>query len=94
MTSVKALVNIVAEKTGLKKKDVRAMYDAFVEAVVETAQASDETKVAIPGIGTLKVSVRQAYTAKNPRTGEAVEVPASKKAYLKVAPKFTKAINE
>lgn len=93
MTSIKDLVSAISDKTGLKKKDVRAMYDAFVDVVTETAQGADETKVAIPGIGTLKISVRQAYTAKNPRNNEPVEVPASKKAYLKVAPKFTKAIN-
>ena len=41
-----------------------------------------QDKVALVGFGTFSVSKRKARTARNPRTGETIEVPA------KMAPKF------
>lgn len=77
------LVKAVAEKTGLTLtaagNAVNAVFDAIGEALVEGQE------VAVPGFGTYKVAERAARTCRNPRTGETIEVPASKSVSFKVS---------
>lgn len=70
------LVNAVAAKAGLSKKDAEAATKAVVDAVTE-ALAKGE-KVQLVGFGTFEVKDRAAKQARNPRTGEVIEVAASK----------------
>jgi len=70
------LVNAIAEKTGLNKKDSERAVNAFVESVSE-ALAKGE-KVSLVGFGTFEVRTRQARTGRNPRTGQTLTIPASK----------------
>lgn len=70
------LVNAIAAKTGLSKKDADAALAATVEAVTETLKAGD--KVALVGFGTFEVRERAARTGKNPATGETIEIAACK----------------
>lgn len=70
------LVNVVAAKTGLSKKDADVAAKAVLDAVTE-ALAKGE-KVQLVGFGTFEVKERAAKTARNPRTGETIEVAASK----------------
>ena len=67
------LVAAVATKADLSKKDAEA---AVLDAVTEAL--ADGEKVALVGFGTFEVKERAARTGKNPRTGEAIEIPASK----------------
>jgi nucleoid DNA-binding protein len=59
---------------GVTKKDCGAVIDAFLNAVKQ-ALANDE-HIEIRGFGTFKVRHRRPRMARNPRTGESVEVPA------------------
>ena len=81
------LVKVVAEKTELSVAAagdvVSAVLDAISEALVEGQE------VALVGFGTYKVSERAARTGRNPATGEAIEIPASKS----VSFKASKALN-
>ena len=70
------LIDVVAAKTDLKKKDAEAAVAAVLDAVAEALAAGD--KVQLIGFGTFEVKERAARTGKNPRTGEAIEIPASK----------------
>ncbi|MBQ2759447.1 MAG: HU family DNA-binding protein [Clostridia bacterium] len=70
------LVAAVAAKAGLSKKDAEAATKAVVDAVTE-ALAKGE-KVQLVGFGTFEVKDRAAKQARNPRTGEVIEVAASK----------------
>ena len=70
------LVAAVAAKTELTKKDAEKAVAAVLETVAETLAAGE--KVALVGFGTFETREREARTAKNPRTGETVEVPASR----------------
>ncbi|HEY8552595.1 MULTISPECIES: HU family DNA-binding protein [Thermaerobacter] len=70
------LVNAIAEKTGLNKKDSERAVNAFVESVSE-ALAKGE-KVSLVGFGTFEVRTRQARTGRNPRTGQTLTIPAAK----------------
>lgn len=70
------LVEQVAEAIGpgITKKDCALVVDGFLNAV-KLAMA-DGQNIEIRGFGTFKVRKRKTRTARNPRTGEAVEVPA------------------
>lgn len=66
----------VAAKTGFAKKDVEKYTTAFLDTVVEALQQND--KVQIVGFGTFEVKDRPARKARNPRTGEEIEIEATK----------------
>jgi DNA-binding protein HU-beta len=75
------LIEAVAEAAGLTKTDSDKAVNAFIETVQSTVKGGD--KVTIPGFGTFSVSERKARTGRNPQTGEAIKIAASK------APKFS-----
>ncbi|MDE6808579.1 MAG: HU family DNA-binding protein [Muribaculaceae bacterium] len=70
------LVNAIAEKSGLGKAEAKRALDAALEAVSE-ALASDD-KVALIGFGTFSVANKEERTGINPRTKEAITIPARK----------------
>lgn len=70
------LVAAVAAKTELTKKDAEKAVSAVIETLTETLAAGQ--KVQLVGFGTFETREREARLAKNPRTGETVEVPASR----------------
>ncbi|MBR4701814.1 MAG: HU family DNA-binding protein [Oscillospiraceae bacterium] len=70
------LVAAVAAKTALSKKDAEKALSAVLETVSETLAAGE--KVQLVGFGTFETKERNERTAKNPRTGETVTVPASR----------------
>ncbi len=68
------LVSAIAEKAGLRKKDAEAALNAFIEVVTEALKKGE--KVEIRGFGTFLMKERAPRVARNPKTGEKVEVPA------------------
>ena len=70
------LVEKVADAIGpgVTKRDCKLMVDGFLAAVKEAVARGEG--VELRGFGTLKVRHRKARRARNPRTGEPVEVPA------------------
>ena len=70
------LVAAVAAKTELSKKNAEKAVAAVLDTVAETLAAGE--KVQLVGFGTFEIREREARTAKNPRTGEPVEVAASR----------------
>jgi nucleoid DNA-binding protein len=77
------LVDEIAERTGLTKKDVAETVDEFLTAVTRALEVGKH--IEIRGFGTFKVKDRKARIARNPRTGEAVHVPARKVPVFKVS---------
>jgi DNA-binding protein HU-beta len=71
-----AIVDVVAEKLGGTKADAERAVDAMLDAIVDSLKAGDE--VSIAGLGIFSAKMRAARTARNPRTGEAVQVPAQR----------------
>ena len=69
------LINAAAEKAGLSKKDTESAINAAIEAIVECL--ANEDKVQLVGFGSFETKKRAARTGLNPRTGAAVEIPAS-----------------
>ena len=74
------LVEAMAKKAGLTKKDAEAAVKAFTEVV--TAELKKGGKVQLVGFGTFEVAKRAAREGKNPQTGAKIKIAASK------APKF------
>lgn len=70
------LAAAIAEKAELSKKDAEAALNAMVEAVTEALQQGD--KVQLIGFGSFEVKERAARKGRNPKTKEAIEIPASK----------------
>ncbi len=70
------LVAAVADKANLTKKDADAAVAAVLEAVKDAL--ADGDKVSLVGFGTFSVKERAARTGLNPRTKEAITIPAAK----------------
>ncbi len=70
------LVTLVAAKTGASKKDVKLVMDALVEVVGDVLQGGENAQIA--GFGTFKASDRAARMGRNPKTGEAIQIKASR----------------
>ncbi len=70
------LTDAVAQSTGMTKKDASAAVSAVLDAIVDALASGDDVK--ITGFGGFEVKTREARTGRNPRTGEPVEIPASK----------------
>ena len=70
------LIAAVAAKTELTKKDTEATIAATLDVITEALAKGD--KVALAGFGIFEVKTREARTGRNPRTGETMEIAASK----------------
>lgn len=75
------LAQMLADKLGVSKKQGGDFLEAFVETITNVLRKGD--KVNITGFGIFKVLDRKAREGRNPRTGESIHIPASKK------PRFT-----
>lgn len=71
----------LAEKNGLTKKQVKQLLEDLANLAYKEAKNS----FTVPGLGKLVLVERKARMARNPRTGEMVQVPAKKVVKFKVA---------
>ena len=74
------LINRVAEKFGLKKKDAEAIVKFIFQEIAETVRKGE--RVSIQGFGAFELRELKERKIKNPRTGEVVEVPVRKKVFF------------
>ncbi|MBQ4648097.1 MAG: HU family DNA-binding protein [Clostridia bacterium] len=86
------LIENVAAAAGIKKKEAEAAVNS-VFASLQTA-LSEGDKVQIAGFGTFKVKERKERTGKNPKTGEAIVIPASKAPAFVPAKCFKESVNK
>ena len=70
------LVAVVAEKSGLTKKDAERVVNATFETI--SAQLMKNEKVQLSGFGIFEVKARDARVGRNPHTKEAVQMPAAR----------------
>ena len=70
------LINAIAEKAELSKKDADKALKAFVDVVAEELKKGE--KIQLVGFGTFEVSERAAREGRNPQTGETMKIAASK----------------
>ncbi|MCR4797236.1 MAG: HU family DNA-binding protein [Lachnospiraceae bacterium] len=86
------LVEAIAKKAGLSKKDSAAAVDAFVETVTTALKKKD--KVALVGFGTFQTSKRAARTGRNPQTGAEIKIKASTVPQFKAGKALKDAVNK
>tara|TARA_B100001750_G_scaffold247597_1_gene273928 strand:- start:1478 stop:1753 length:276 start_codon:yes stop_codon:yes gene_type:complete len=86
------LIETIAKTADLSKTKAEEALNATIEAVTTALKKGDEVKLI--GFGTFKVSSRSATTGRNPRTGEAIKIPASKQAKFVAGKALKDAVNK
>lgn len=71
------LIDKVAEKTGLTKKDIGAVLDAYYESLEDAFVAGEGFQIV--GFGSFAVKERAARTGRNPATNATITIPASRR---------------
>jgi len=75
------LVDAVSGKTDMKKSEASKAVDAVFDAIADALKGGDEVRLF--GFGTFSVASRAASEGRNPRTGEKIQIAASKQAKFK-----------
>ena len=70
------LINQVAERAGLSKKDAEQALNAMLDTVSDALAQGD--KVQLVGFGSFEIKAREARMGRNPKTKEPIEIPATK----------------
>ena len=85
------LVSEVASSTGMSKADSAKAVEGVFDAI--SGALSSGGDVRIVGFGTFSVVNRKATTGRNPRTGQAIQIPASKQPKFKAGKGLKDAVN-
>ena len=85
------LVDYIAEETGLTKADSARALEAMMNGIVKGLK--EDGKVNLTGFCTFTAVKKAAKTGRNPRTGEAVQIPARVAATIKAGSKLKEALN-
>ena len=85
------LINAVAEKAEVSKKDAKAAVEAVLDVIQEELKKGE--KVQLVGFGTFEVSERAAREGRNPLTGESMTIKASKSPKFKAGKAFKEKVN-
>lgn len=85
------LVDFMAEETGLTKADAGRALDAMMKGI--TKGLEEKGKVTLTGFCTFATKDKPATTARNPRTGATVPVPARTAVTIKAGSKLKDALN-
>lgn len=86
------LVESLSAKTGMTKKDSAAAVSAILDVISEALASGDDVK--ITGFGGFEVKTREARTGRNPKTGEPVQIAASKYISFSAGSELKKKVNE
>jgi len=85
-------ISSIANRTLKKDADVKTIIDAALTIITEQLAAGEP--ITLQGFGTFEVRERDATTARNPRTGESVSVPAKKVPVFKAAKSLKDAVDK
>ena len=86
-----ALIKEVAHVAGLTRKCAEIIVDAVFGSIVETLHRGE--KVELRGFGSFRLRRREPRRARNPRTGDRVDVPSKRVAYFKPGKELGELIN-
>ncbi|MBI2046002.1 MAG: HU family DNA-binding protein [Parcubacteria group bacterium] len=81
-----AIVDAIHQKLGITKSSAEEATDIFVNSIINTLKSGGE--VSIAGLGIFSAKQRAARTARNPRTGATVQVPAMRVPKFRAAKAF------
>ena len=85
------LVDLITGSTGLNRRDTVTVVNLIMENIGGALAAGD--KVELRGFGSFKVKSRRSRLARNPRTGDAVDVPAKRVPYFKASNELKDRLN-
>ncbi len=85
------LIDAVANVADLNKADASRAVDGVIAAVTEALKSGDQ--VTVVGFGTFLVRQREARSGRNPRTGETIQIAASKVPAFKAGKALKDAVN-
>lgn len=85
------LIDYIAEETGLTKADASRALEAMMSGVVKGLK--EEGKVTLTGFCTYTAKNKEAKMGRNPKTGEAVKIPARVAVTIKAGSKLKEALN-
>ncbi len=86
------IVDVIASGTGLTKVETEAVVDGFIQTVISSLR--DGKNIEIRGFGSFKVKKRKGRVARNPRTGEQVQVDEHYVPIFKVSKDLKAVVNE
>lgn len=86
------LVSHVAAAADLSKGDATKAVEAILDGITDALAKGDEIRLV--GFGTFSVSARAASKGRNPRTGEEIDIPASKQPKFKAGKGLKDAVND
>jgi DNA-binding protein HU-beta len=84
------LINAIADETDMNKAGAEAVLNAFVSSVTGALKGGE--KVTLTGFGTFSISNRAARMGRNPKTGESIQIKASKVPKFKAGTGFKDAV--
>jgi len=85
------LISRVAEKADLSKEAAAEAVDATFAQITSALQGGDEVRIV--GFGNFQVTERKASTGRNPRTGDPIQIPASKVPKFRAGKALKDAVN-
>ena len=85
------LVAAVAGSSRLSKADAAKAVDGVFDSITNALRSGSEVRLV--GFGTFSVANRKATTGRNPRTGEAIQIPASRQPKFKAGKGLKTAVN-
>lgn len=85
------LIDAIAENSGLTKADSAKALNGFIDSITEAMKRGDD--VVLVGFGTFGVKERAARTGRNPKTGEELQIAASKAVAFKAGKTLKDAVN-
>jgi DNA-binding protein HU-beta len=85
------LVSSVAEASGLTKADAGRAVDGVFDTIASALSSGDDVRIV--GFGSFSVANRAASTGRNPRTGEEIQIPASKQPKFKAGAPLKASVN-
>ncbi len=85
------LVEAVAKKADITKVAAQEALEAVIESITKSLKKGEEVRLV--GFGTFTVAKRAASTGRNPRTGEAIKIPASKQPKFKAGKELKDTVN-
>ena len=85
------LISSVAAGAGLSKTDASSAVESVLDTISGALKGGDDVRIV--GFGTFSVSHRAASQGRNPRTGEAIQIPASKNPKFKAGKQLKDAVN-
>ena len=87
----KEFIDAISTTSKLTKVDSETALNAVISCLTDLLAQGDS--IVLPGFASISVKDRAARTGRNPSTGQALEIPASKTVSFKVGSKLKEAVN-